>query len=604
MIDTILTSRFIAFAPSNTGSKDSPVIRSLINVCRNQGLCILRQTPYFIALEVSESQREFGNENEYLVCDMLPGKLASQRRFNFRQDAVDWDNWHEVASDQAQLYNLLFSTASEFTFESDILGLKSLYVANVETGTLITSKIIDLFRLDENLIKPIDRMGLMQLILTGHPFGSRTIHDKVRRTKTGEKIHWNNISKELSVTRPRRLRISNDVQSDAGLIDSIQEIDNAISDSLGRRTSGASKPLNIGLSGGFDSRILAAVLNKRGESFNAFTYGLWHHREVRTAKQVAKVLDVNHTVLPYPLDNHYKRMELFLNTLEGQSDSNSVQIANLLQMDAPIGTPILHGFMSDAVAVTRFSDKKNGIVPKSLDQAAFNLASSMIKSDAHSKFLSNLLEFDVDIESICNELRNDMAPDGLAYHSAVLWDVENRQRRFISGHLPMLGQTFDVIAPFYDARLMSFWLSLPRISLDERYLQRQQLAKLYPDLAKIPHSEEIAPIIPNLTNQLRLLFDSTLRKLFITSYQKYAGYRTTNIWSLSGGMATKEQQTRMRNLFSDNLNDTDRILDLGTFKNDDVLSYFERGPANGDYITPRVIYQTSSYAKWLADSLR
>ena len=196
-----------------------------------------------------------------------------------------------------------------------------------------------------------------------------------------------------------------------------------------------------------------------------------------------------------------------------------------------------------------------------------------------------------------------MHTSGLAYHSAVLWDVENRQRRFIAGHLPMLGQKFDVIVPFYDARLMSVWFSLPRISLDERYLQRQQLAKLYPNLAKIPHSEENAPIIPNLSNQLRLLADSVLRKAFIPKYQKLVGYRTSNIWSLSGGMATTEQQKRMQGLFSANLDQTKEVLGLSSFDNDSVTSCFETGPQEGDYITPRIIFQTSAYANWLSETL-
>ncbi len=602
MTDSLLTSRIIAFLPSQNCPANAEILNKLDDVCAKHELSICRKTPYFLACKTQSINSNYGDK-QFLLCDVLPGKLSSPREITFAETSSLWEGWHAVAEQHAQLYNLLLSNKKEFAIESDILGLKPLYLASIEEGTLIGSSLTDLFRLKEDLIRPIDSMGLAQLILTGHPFGSRTIHAKVRRTKTGERLYWDADSKQVSSSRPRRIQISKDVRADAGLLESVQEIDAAISESINRHTQGAAQPLNIGLSGGFDSRILAAVLNKQRKRFESFTYGHWHHREVRTANRIAQQLDTNHQVLPYPLDNHYDRMELFLSTMEGQSDSNSVQIANLLQMNTPVGSPILHGFMSDAVAVTRFSDKKNGIVPKSLEQAANNLASSIIKSDSHSKLVSELVGTDVTAETIFEEVLNDMHADGLAYHSAVLWDVENRQRRFIAGHLPMLGQKFDVIVPFYDARLMSVWFSLPRISLDERYLQRQQLAKLYPNLAKIPHSEENAPIIPNLSNQLRLLADSVVRKAFISTYQKFVGYRTSNIWSLSGGMATAEQQKRMQKLFSANLDQTKKVLGLSSFDDENVMSYFETGPQHGDYITPRIIFQTSAYANWLSERL-
>lgn len=604
MIHTTTASRVLIFAPSQKFSRDSDIAMRFVNLCAQQELEIIRDRHFLLACNTSFENTNSPLEGDHLICDMLPGKIYSQRNFELLKDNVDWPSWHRIADDQAQLYNLIFSSQKEFSIESDILGLKPLYISHISEGFLISSTLLDMFRIQPDLMRPVDSMGLAQLILTGHPFGTRTIHSEVRRTKTGERLVWNSATSELISTRPRRLKTSESVRADAGLIESINAIDSALSKSVRRHTLGATRPLNIGLSGGFDSRILAAALSKNEEVFRAFTYGRWHHREVRTALRVAHELNVEHRILPYPLDNHYDQMGLFLSTMEGQSDSNSVQIANLLQLDEPLGAPMLHGFMSDAVAVTRFSDKKNGTVPNSLDETAINLASSILKSNEHCSFLSELVGLDINVDSVSEELRNDMNNDGLSYHSAVLWDVENRQRRFIAGHLPMLGQKFDVIVPFYDEELMSIWFSLPRISLDERYLQRQQLAKLYPNLARIPHSEEDIPITPNLSNQLRLLLDSLFRKTFIPLYQKAVGYRTSNIWSLSGGMATAEQQTRMRDLFIGNLTAAENTLGLDKFKSKKVSEYFNTGPSRGDYITPRIIYQTSEYAKWLTESLR
>jgi hypothetical protein len=603
LIKNIFTSRLIIFLPNQEHHDNSFTAQRILLFCNNENFAILKSSPYIFAIETTPTQHLDRSNDELLVCDILPGKISSGRQFDFRQSSIDWDSWHIEADNQAQLYNLAYLSSSTLRIESDSLALKPLYYANVDDGMLIASRLIDLFRVNGDLIKPIDRMGLAQLLLTGHPFGSRTIHTRVKRTPTGARIEWESGSKSTIISRPRRHKISDPIRSEAGLLEYVLKVDEAISDSIGRHTKGVSSTLNIGLSGGFDSRILAGVMKKRGDSFRAYTYGRWHHREVITAKQIAKTLDVEHHILPYPLENHYDHLDLFMSTMEGQSDSSSVQIANLLQINSASGAPLLHGFMSDAVAVTRFSDMKHGTAPTTLDQAAHNIASSIIKSDSHACFISELVGAEINVDTLRDELLDDMVTDGSSYQSAVLWNVENRQRRFIAGHLPMLGQSFDIIVPFYDAKLMAIWLSLPRICLDERYLQRQQLAKLYRNLATIPHSEEVAPIVPNLTNQVRLLVDTLLRKALIPSYQKLAGYRTSNIWSLSGGMANNEQRLKMRHLFESSTDAATSMLGLDSFARPSVKAYFEKGPESGDFITPRIIFQTASYAQWLKNNI-
>ena len=206
MIDSLTTPRIIAFVPSQNCTNNSEILIKLNEVCSKHGLSICRKTPYFLAC-TTQSINFNCDDRQLLLCDMLPGKLSSPREITFAKTSSSWESWHAIAEQHAQLYNLLLSTNKELVIESDILGLKPLYLANIEEGTLIGSRLTDLFRLKEDLIRPIDGMGLAQLILTGHPFGSRTLHAKIRRTKTGERLHWDAGSKQLSSSRPRRIQI-------------------------------------------------------------------------------------------------------------------------------------------------------------------------------------------------------------------------------------------------------------------------------------------------------------------------------------------------------------------------------------------------------------
>jgi hypothetical protein len=78
-----------------------------------------------------------------------------------------------------------------------------------------------------------------------------------------------------------------------------------------------------------------------------------------------------------------------------------------------------------------------------------------------------------------------------------IWNLENRQRRFIGGHMALLGPRYHLVTPFYSREVLSAWLEVPRLGLEGRALFRQMLARLYPVAARIPHAEEVHPIIPN-----------------------------------------------------------------------------------------------------------
>ena len=113
-------------------------------------------------------------------------------------------------------------------------------------------------------------------------------------------------------------------------------------------------------------------------------------------------------------------------------------------------------------------------------------------------------------EDVSRELRKDCYP----YQSLMIWDLENRQRRYIGAHCQMLGSHFDVIAPNYDLEVINAWFSLPRIPLMKRRFFHQFFEHYFPELSKIPHAAEPHPITPNLKYQLKLYGRSQFSRLF------------------------------------------------------------------------------------------
>ncbi len=593
-----ITSRFLAFVATAPSANTFPTQDKVLDFCKSQKLTLLQTEPYLIACELAPGFAPADGTHPILVCDLLPGKINSGRNFEFQSDSPSWDKWHEYAEAEAQVYNLIYVTDENFTIESDPLGIKPVYRVVTDEGVLIASSIADICSIAPALSKSLDRDSLAQFLMMGYALGTRTFHKDLHRSNTGERIEWSK-TEGLKLSRPRRYSVSGKIQSDTYLNAALSQVETSLNESLRRHCSGARKPINVALSGGFDSRILAAALESQNYPIRTFTYGKWHHRELRTARRIAKSLNVEHAYLDYPLDNFYQRLQLFMSVVEGQSESKVTQVTNLLQINADPGTALVHGFLSDPIAGSHLTDWFPNDDLNDLDEVAERLANILQPPKPQLELAQKILGFSFDLEGFRQEIRSELPPTEKAYQSAVLWDIEVRQRKLISPHLLMLGQKFDVIAPFYDREMLQTWISMPRSVLDKRYLQRQQLAHKFPELAKIPRDQETAPITPNLKNQLLLLIDTLTRKAFIRLYGSITGYRPDSIWSLGQGMANKAQIDQMNASIRDGREVLEDTFDLQLDLSDDVRALIQSSPDNGDYQTTRLIFQIVEYAKWI-----
>ncbi|WP_179954063.1 asparagine synthase-related protein [Denitrobaculum tricleocarpae] len=570
--------------------------------CASHNLTSLQTKHYYLACDLTRDPTQTlepaDRAHPILVCDLLPGKISASREFAFEEAAANWNAWHAHAEADAQVYNLIYAEKESFALESDPLGIKPVYRAETEGGTLVASSIADICSISPELSQHLDRNSIAQFLLMGYALGPRSFHKGLHRTETGERIGWSRAA-GLELSRPRRYSVSEEIKTGIHLNAALLQVERAINASLERHSSGARKPINIALSGGFDSRILAAAMKSQNYPIRAFTYGRWHHRELRTARRIAKSIGIEHRLLDYPLDNYYQRLPLFMSAVEGQSESKVTQITNLLQIEADKGSALVHGFLSDPIAGSHLTDWFPNDDLESLDEVADRLVRALAPPHSRLQLVQKILDFKFDWDSFKGEVRSELCPAERPYQSAVLWDIENRQRKLISPHLLMLGQKFDVIAPFYDREMLQTWISMPRVALDKRYLQRQHLAYKFPELAKIPRDEETSPITPNLKNQLLLLMDTLARKAFIKLYGSVKGYRPESIWSLGQGMANASQIQKMNDSIRDGGKLLTEVFDLQLNLSDETLALIQSSPENGDYQTTRLIFQLVEYAKWI-----
>lgn len=535
-----IITRFVAYLPDDTDHGNLE-LQHIISHAYSLDLVAIKQEHF--ALAVSRSSKESNNNNEILL-DVFPGTAVSSRISQAPFDqARNREQVHEIAEQSAQCYNLLHINSSSFSLESDALGLKPAYIARTDAGHILASRITDILTLFPNLAKPADTVALFELMTFWAPLAERTLHRAIRRTLPGGCYEWSTKS-PLRQWRGRDLQPA-EVDPHRLIDRTIEEIRDAATESLRAKTLIAEAPIVMTLSGGFDSRLIAALCRDQKIQIRSLTFAPRHTTEWHSAHAIAKALQLDLERVHYRTDTLFHYIDNHLQIMEGTADLATLSIMNIFQCDAPLGTSLLHGFGGDIQSgsqVQRYSAN---------EYASYEtLADATLKSYHVSTRpdLLRALEPAVDLDEIRADLLSGFRRDCPPYQAYLSWYEENRTRRFVASQLALLGTRFDCILPYYDRRLFDIWNSIPPIARANRNVYRKLMATYYPALARIPHPEEPAPITPNLQSQLVQF----LRGLPMNALQRLVGeekakrfyqrlYRDPNIYTLSNLHAPQQQ---------------------------------------------------------------
>lgn len=545
-----LITRFIAWFPdAENGDRDE-----LARTANRLGpeFHLWRKEPYVLAVAAPTAPTApDGLDTADWLLDVFPGTAASARlaAANFR-DAKSVEDVHRVAETSAQCYNLLHATQAHFLLESDALGLKPAYAARTPGGHVLASRIADILQLFPALAGPTDAVALYELLGFWAPLMGRTLHQRIRRTPPGACYRWT-AAEGLSGRRDRELRPTT-VEPLWFMDRAIEAIRDASSQSLKEKTQGASRPVVLALSGGFDSRFIAALCRDEHIDVRAVSFGRRHHSETHSAKAIANVLGLKLEIIPQFTDGTLRDLPRYLDVMEGTADPAALSIMNLYQASLAPASSILHGFCGDVQAgmhIGRFS-AADYASREAVADAVMRRYYPSDRADLYNLFNPAAHPDDVR-QDILSHLRTDCPP----YQAYALWYLESRNRVYVAAQCAMLGETFDPVMPFYDRRLFAIWHSIPPAALVNRSVYRSLMARYYPALARIPHPEEAAPITPNLHWQLARFYRSVPHRLLAAGVgAKRADrialrlYRDDNIYSLSKLHAPQQRRYMLSEL--------------------------------------------------------
>lgn len=550
-----LITRFVLFLPAPGATLTPEHRRRLERLSQQLGL----QSQAFDGLPFFADATPPDNGPTRAWADVFPGKRFSGRDFSVPGD--DIAALDTRAEQQAQAYHLIFGREHCLHLQGDTLGLKPLFMTDIDGGLLLATRLVDLLRIEPALVQPLDWVALQQMLTARATMGNRTLHARITRLPPGTSIRWS-ARDGILTCRDRRWRFP-DIDPLISRSRFAEDVEDALSKAISSRIVNDGQPLATAMSGGFDSRVVAGMTHHLGYAQEGYTYGLNRHADVHYAKQVCSKLGIPFHRVPFERDETLNRLAQNTALFEGCIDFSIGQSALLACPDISTGRTLLHGFAGDLV---------NGAILERLPASSYDSFEALARGCAqhygkrhidYDRLFSRSLGTDAYEAAIAEDIDKSLPP----FQAGILWWWENQIRRYTMRLFIVLSQKVDLVAPLIDKQYCDVWARLPRCGLEYRTMFNQWLTQRFPALARIPHAD-VGMITPSLRGQLdRFLFTLPSNVLNAVAGKGRAEHirtllgrnGTTYQWA---NLVTAPQQVRVHHLLEEMRGDLANVLGI------------------------------------------
>ncbi|HWS87101.1 MAG TPA: asparagine synthase C-terminal domain-containing protein [Pyrinomonadaceae bacterium] len=321
--------------------------------------------------------------------------------------------------------------------------------------------------------------GLLSLLLNGHFLGDWTLFKDMKVVPPdvaaeweGERFSW----RRLWTVKPTTERW------ESGWDDLVEEMHDlfrrAIAEALKTQPAWI-----LPLSGGLDSRLIAAVGAETGAELHAYTYGRKDWIETIYARQVATALQLPWRRVPIDPDHLARHTRMWLEWFGSATHCHGMYQMPFLEAVREVHLPITTGFTGDPLAGAQTAIMMSGSADRPMLERLMDKWQCCSIEDARRLLKAG---FSDALDAINAELgAQESAIPGSLFQRAWLIFQWNHVFGF-SYYQPMMYDYWKGVGtPFMNRSLAQFCLSLPRCALDNRRLQKEMLRRYYPSMALI-----------------------------------------------------------------------------------------------------------------------
>ncbi|MBD3248626.1 hypothetical protein GF336_01100 [Candidatus Woesearchaeota archaeon] len=336
-------------------------------------------------------------------------------------------------NDRSAYFGMYYSFEDKFTFGT-----------NIKSNLMFNGK------------KELDEDSVMELFHLGHLLGEKTLFKDIKHLKQASVLEF---SKGLKIENYWAPRFNRSRRNKRWFT---KEFNRRLKSSVNKCLYGK-KEIGLALSGGLDSRAVAAAIEKERFKIKSFSYGDKRTNDFKFGKLIAKKLGFEHFSLEI---NDFDLMDI-VPFIVWQTEGN-VSFEGCL-------SPVYHRTLLEKKISYRVGGASGDIC------SGGHIQPYMLFCRNKKRFLKKLLKkkefvpsdiqkkiFDEDffrrkrkdLKKSFAESLSETKEKNLADMNDI-WDFKNRQRNFIFSSNQVDRHLFENIEPFLDKEMLELWLKVP-----------------------------------------------------------------------------------------------------------------------------------------------
>ncbi len=278
-----------------------------------------------------------------------------------------------------------------------------------------------------------------------------------------------------------------------------------------RRQAGNGRVIGVTLSGGLDSRCVAAAAVQTGLLPRTFTWGEDQCYDRLYAARIARVLGTEHQDCPYEYDTLAERFEEGVAVTEGMGNTFDMHFLAHLHIIAGVDV-VLNGFAGDAVLGETFLRPQwsTPMSPAELAENLFHRYNRFLKESELAEAMPAARDFCAEdfplsiFKRQFEELRHLRTPD-----AAHRYLFDNHVRRKTAMGTVLMRQAAESAACFYDYDFNDLIRRIPTELRANHRTYRAMLRSVFPNVAAIPWQ---TTLLPPLAPEWQVLASKVVRR--------------------------------------------------------------------------------------------
>lgn len=419
-------------------------------------------------------------------------------RLNAEQLRQLWANMSDNLPDALDGFHaaVVYNPKKGIVVGADLLGVFPIYYYVFENLVLVGSS-PELFRYHPCFRTELNPAGLVGILLTKGLVDGQTLLQGVNRLAAGHLLvrHYEEPVREV---KQYEVPVSNR-HLDLSPSEQVNVLDKAFEETVTRHVLPDIRHCLM-LSGGLDSRTIAAYLKRKNRDIIALTEGLPTDNEMKCATKVAKSLGIQHHMANVGFDDYLRLADLAAKWEHLASGFTNLMFWGLYPYLRQVAQRVVSGYLCDIVLGGGVNAQASfeSFFEDYLSSWGFRpeILKGLLKQEYFGEVVSEVLDRVKEVYGDCS---------GSQFHCIRRFMLYHRGRFHVGSIIWLLSFGAWPVVPVIDRRFLEVAGGLPIMMLENRRAEKELLCAKFPELAKLPierFTYDITPLIPTIQQKI------------------------------------------------------------------------------------------------------